>query len=195
MSLPIVKVSGVASLTDARYCAGMGVAYLGILFDENGKSTLDRNLFVSIAGWIEGPEWVGEFYGGDPTTIIEIAEHYGLKRVEVDKIDLAKALMERGLEVAYRSLQVLPERADIEGMPLSYLLVNEKMGNNDGLAELSEAFTIILSPVTSIQQVDYYRNINSKLGYNLYSSEEERPGWMDLSGLQDILEAIDEAAT
>ena len=102
MTKPVVKVSGINSLTDARYCAGMEVPYLGIQFDAEGNCLLDRNSFTAIAGWIEGPVWVGEYEGHDEQKLLELAESYGIEIWQVASKKLVESLSASGKKAALK---------------------------------------------------------------------------------------------
>lgn len=54
-----VYVQNITNLSDARYCAGMGVEYLGFCFDENNGITYEQ--YHAIKGWISGVKFVAEF--------------------------------------------------------------------------------------------------------------------------------------
>ena len=52
----LVKVSSISNLSDARYCAGMGVDLLGFPIQD---ITLEK--FTEIRNWLAGVQIVGEF--------------------------------------------------------------------------------------------------------------------------------------
>lgn len=59
----LVKASSITSLGDARYCAGMGVDFLGFRAIESSENHMPPQLFQEIRGWISGPAIVAEMYG------------------------------------------------------------------------------------------------------------------------------------
>ncbi len=61
-----VKVGNISNLSDARYCAGMGVQYLGFSMDRNTEHYIDQKTLKTIKEWIVGPTIVGEFSDLDP---------------------------------------------------------------------------------------------------------------------------------
>lgn len=189
------KVSGITSLTDARYCAGMGVHYLGILFDENGQGNLDRNAFVSISGWIEGPRWVGEYEGNSLAQVQELAENYGISVWQVDSYELADHLFSSGFEVGLKMsaddfLQGFP---NWKNGPFAFIqLVNppEELDIHTWNNLISTGQTFLVH-ANSPEKVAHVLQVLPGSGVCLFSGLEERPGWMDLSGLQDILEMME----
>ena len=55
-----IMVSSISNLSDARYCAGMGVDYLGFSIDSVSASFIDPSKFKQITGWISGIPMVAE---------------------------------------------------------------------------------------------------------------------------------------
>ena len=55
-----VKVSGVSNLSDARYCAGMGVHWLGFSIKPDSPNYCSPEQFQEIASWVEGVSHVAE---------------------------------------------------------------------------------------------------------------------------------------
>ena len=67
----LVKVSAITNLSDARYCAGMGVDLLGFPL---GKISIDQ--FTEIRNWLAGVQIVGEFSTNDAAEIkAKVAEY------------------------------------------------------------------------------------------------------------------------
>ena len=64
---PVVYVSRITNLSDARYCAGMGVDMIGIVIDRNHPDYVSPQKYKEMIGWISGPRHVAEF-----TTTINI---------------------------------------------------------------------------------------------------------------------------
>ncbi len=56
-----VYVSSVNNLSDARYCSGMFVDYIGFNFDQKSKNKISIDNFKEIKNWINGPKIVAEF--------------------------------------------------------------------------------------------------------------------------------------
>jgi len=55
---PIVYVNKIDNLSDARYCAGMGVDYLGISIEPESIDYVSPEKFKEIERWVSGPKWV-----------------------------------------------------------------------------------------------------------------------------------------
>jgi phosphoribosylanthranilate isomerase len=73
----IVKVGNISNLSDARYCAGMGVDMLGFRVIDGLPGYIAPQAFQEIRGWISGPKVVAEIYGIDRSDKIpHIVENY-----------------------------------------------------------------------------------------------------------------------
>ena len=70
-----VKVGNITNLTDARYCAGMGVNQLGFNV-EDPNFTVEK--FKEITGWLEGIEYVAEFDKLAADKVITAVEQLGV---------------------------------------------------------------------------------------------------------------------
>lgn len=57
---PLVYVSRITNLSDARYCAGMGADFLGFVIDPSDPDYVSPESYQQLVGWIAGPERVVE---------------------------------------------------------------------------------------------------------------------------------------
>jgi len=80
-----VKISQVTNLSDARYCAGMGVHYLGFNFVAGHEFYVQPEHFMEIRSWITGPELVGEFEDSDISRIRELSCLDALDLIEINE--------------------------------------------------------------------------------------------------------------
>lgn len=183
-----VKVSGITSLTDARYCAGMGVQYLGLQFDSSLHAPLSLTEFRAIQEWIEGIEWVGEYFGNSISEIKELASGYGITLWEVRQAELIVQLAEVGLIPCYYGDQV-PDLKMISDCRYQIIPFD-----SDKLiaSQIQSMPTKIIDGITDEVSLKLALQKHPDCGFQFHSGEEERPGWMDLSDLQEVLEFLDE---
>lgn len=71
-----VKVGNITNLSDARYCAGMGVDWLGFPIESVNPKT-----FAEITSWVTGPQFMIELKAG---TVPESLYEYGVELIQVD---------------------------------------------------------------------------------------------------------------
>ena len=55
-----VKVGNITNLSDARYCAGMGVDQIGFNIDPANSSYTEQDDLDSIRAWVSGVEIIAE---------------------------------------------------------------------------------------------------------------------------------------
>lgn len=190
-----VKVSGITSLTDARYCAGMGVQFLGIQFDSESGSAIPPLEFQSIKAWIEGIDWVGEYSGDSVEEVKKLSTEYDLSFWEVSNPELALILIQEGFQVGVK-LSHFSVQSKFEGTvsyataPLSVQFPSEYGNWNNRYPSIP----LLISSVSNESDLQVVMHQFPDCGFNFQSGKEERPGWMDLSSLQDLLEKLEEVS-
>jgi len=177
----LVKIGGVTNLSDARYCAGMGVDMLGIRVIQGQASYLAPQQFQEIRGWISGPLIVAELYGiTQREDLSSILENY--------KPDM--------LEMGLAELEIMST------LPLPYIL---NLGENDNVDHLTiqpdfilcRTLTNNLGSVPLILAVESQAQVNDALtnprvkGVAMNGSPEVRPGLKDYNILAEILEQLE----
>ncbi len=68
----IVKITGVTTLGDARYCAGMGVDMIGFVLDADAPDYVDPAKAANIRSWLAGVQIVGETTATNPAHIEQL---------------------------------------------------------------------------------------------------------------------------
>ena len=187
-----LKVTGISSLTDARYCAGMGVEFLSICFDEKGKGGMSPEAFSGIQPWIEGVNWIGEYPGNDSDTLRSLNTLYKIESW-ISPIEIAPSEIPPGLTII-RSVSS-PASAD-DSVSAHLQLEGSQDFSSSGLQKIRELIqnknTLFLGePLPADEVIRIYQEI-PELIFSLRSSQEERPGWMDLGTLQDYMEALED---
>ena len=87
-----VKISNVTNLSDARYCAGMGVEMLGFSIDEDSPNYISPKKFDDICSWLAGVNLVAETAQTDPANIINTLSQYAVHSVQVESSGLLNYL-------------------------------------------------------------------------------------------------------
>lgn len=188
----LVKVGNISNLSDARYCAGMGVDLLGFNVIEGQPNHLSARLFQEIRGWISGPKVVAEIYGIDQEErLSDIITNYIPEYFELSYSDYKRLRKKLTLPsiVHLTKNEIVSVDLDTESENIAYLLVDE------------DAFTLvkectfpypILLKVTNSETLDEKLKEPSVTGVALSGSPEERPGFKDYSDLAEILEALED---
>jgi phosphoribosylanthranilate isomerase len=192
----LIKVSNINNLSDARYCAGMGVEMLGFSMDE-----LSFEKFKEMCGWLAGVKVVGETDSQDILKIIELNEIYQPDYLEVSNFQNIAEIQKIG--------KPLILKVDFATANLPALFQTTKAYVEYFLIENSDDFGIIDESVLS--QLDTWSfqyplilgfgvkesNANDLLeqtqlsGFALRGNEEIRPGFGDSEELMNILEILE----
>lgn len=186
-----VKVGNITNLSDARYCAGMGVDMLG--FPVSGPNGVSLEKFKEINGWVTGPELVLEI--DSPENAAELAQQFYGNHIEIEaallpslkdikdisllvRVDLSEWKKTSSLLHPFKqyirflvvkdyldaSIKVLKEVA------LDYSILAEYSSNDGALEELLDL------PIEGIA---------------LKGGEELKPGLKDYEQLSGILEKLE----
>ena len=191
-----VKVSMLNNLSDARYCAGMGVELLGFSMDE-----LDFEKFKEMRGWLAGIQVVGETDSTDVSKIIELTENYQPDYLQVSAWENLAEIQRIGLPIILK--------VDFATANLPALFQTTKGMVEYFLLENSDEFGVI--DEATLSQVDAWSfqypillgfgakesNVNDLLeqtqlkGFALKGNDEIRPGFGDFDELMNILEVLE----
>jgi phosphoribosylanthranilate isomerase len=193
----LVKVSNITNLSDARYCAGMGVEMIGFVMDNYSADFISPEKMKEIKSWVAGVLTVGETQSADYEEVKGFTQDY-----EIDVLQISDA-------------SLLPQIADL-GKPIILKLDFDDVSFEDYLeryasfvefflvdgGELSDFARYTLKAYASNYPIvlDFgitAENVNKLLeemnlhGIALKGSNEIRPGSKDYDELRDILEIIE----
>ena len=187
-----VKVSGVNNLSDARYCAGMGVNQIGFNIEVNHPNYTDPQSFKELSDWVSGVDFVGEIESVEAAgRMAEIIENYELQALQVSSIELIQEALNTGKEVIFYSNSVEKAQQVISefGSSLSYILLESD--DEASVAELSKSADIVIASGFDADNLDEVLNTVKPKGIALKGGDEIRPGFKDFDEMADILEALD----
>ncbi len=176
-----VKVGNITNLTDARYCAGMGVNQLGFNV-EDPNFTVEK--FKEITGWLEGIEYVAEFDKLAADKVITAVEQLGVNWVEIQNPALIGPLKDAGYNVI---LNVL----NISGFDAGQLIEELKDHVNMFIAPKGFKGDKVLQHLITYDGGGFPEDENIR-GYSLSGENEVKPGLKDFDVLMDVLEALEE---
>ncbi len=193
----LVKVSNITNLSDARYCAGMGVEMLGFVMDKHSTDYISPEKMKEIKSWVAGVLTVGETQSGDYKEVESFVEDY-----EIDILQISDA-------------SLLPQIADL-GKPIILKLDFDSAYFEDYLERYAQFVEFFLADGVELSDFARYtlkeyafnypivldfgitaENINELLeemhlhGIALKGTNELRPGSKDYDELRDILEIIE----
>ncbi len=191
-----IKVSNINNLSDARYCAGMGVEMLGFSMDD-----LSFEKFKEIRGWLAGVKVVGETDSQDILKIIELNELYQPDYLQVSNFqniaEIQKIDKPIILKVDFATAN-LPALFQTTKSYVEYFLLE----NSDDFGIVDDAvlsqldawsfqYPILLGFGVKESNANYILEQTQLSGFVLRGNDEIRPGFGDSEELMNILEILE----
>ena len=190
----IVKISSINNLSDARYCAGMGVDLMGFCIDSTKGEFLTPLQFKEITGWLAGVKMVAEVDDVPLEDVKEKLKDYRFEYLEVSSKEALENLSELGKHFIYRvddlsELGSIPEHSDIH----YYLLKGNELDSDalKILKEFSKRHSVILGFGISKKNIKELLSKTHIKGIELKGGSEISPGLTDFDELADILEILE----
>jgi phosphoribosylanthranilate isomerase len=195
----LVKINHVNNLSDARYCAGMGVKMIGFNLNKHDPHFLVHQKAQEIANWLSGVSIVGELsYPPE----IEL-DNYPLDMLEVSTPSLFDEFVVSGAPLIYRftvdnvetlafAKEVLERyRPNVEYFLIeSYLLqINRQV--QELLKNLCQEYPILLGFGISANNIHEILASVAPKGIALNGGTEISAGLRDFDDLAEILESIE----
>jgi phosphoribosylanthranilate isomerase len=198
-----VKVGDITNLSDARYCAGMGVDQLGFCFESESEKYVDSTTFAALSSWLSGVKYTAEFPSYQTDKIKNTLQDYSpVQQLQVRAPYEAAALTELGLPVAYQieasdfdSLGTLVDEMQINRAAVKYFILENEHGTDrltlEDALRLAEQFPVFLGFGITPQNILPIVENSSIQGISLRGSHEIKPGYKDYDDLAEILEALE----
>lgn len=185
-----VYVGNVTNLSDARYCAGMGVDMLGFPIGTSGKTQLSIETFQEIAEWVTGPSFVFEYSDHvdqallEKVTQLETIQYY---RVSSDLLGALPPLLEDKPLVVDSSLEGYSKVAQFSNV--KFVVVNDNL-DHERIATINQ-ITPVLVPIERVSSALNDIDTLPITGIVLEGTAEEKPGQKDYGALADVLEQLE----
>lgn len=200
----VVKISNVTNLSDARYCAGMGVEMLGFSIDESAESYVDLKKFNDIRSWIAGVQIVAETELTEASLLLEKIERYQPNAIQISNAELLPWLKSETARPLILKVEADQDADTIEEIMVknapyvTYFLLESGSDTplagdwQDFLNTLSARFSILLGFGITTENATFLLDDVNISGIALRGGEEIRPGYKDFGDLMDVLEALEE---
>lgn len=208
MSSPIIKLSSITNLHDARFGAGMGTVLdmmIGFSLNPNSQNYVSEQDFVQISGWITGCKIVAELEGStiseEALTILS-SEEYKIDFVQVSQLSILSELKVKkcNFPIIYATKLEDIESLETENFEIDYFLLEsnqESLSDKEIqlLKKLSKEFSIILGfGITNKNVIDLLSQTELK-GIAFKGQTETEVGmggYTDFDEISDILEKVEE---
>lgn len=182
----LVKAGSISNLSDARYCSGMGVDFLGFRCIQGQPGYISPGTYQEIRGWISGPLIVAEIYGiGSGEELRSVMENYHPDYLELSPAEYAAV----GHAITIPFILAVSETAQLPVMSAkpAYILLPEAQTDFTGFAAEYE----ILLRVTSVTEVQGAVSRSGISGISVEGGTEISPGLKNFDELAEILEALE----
>ncbi len=198
-----VKISEISNLSDARYCAGMGVDQLGFNVTPGHPNFVDIEKFNEITGWVAGVAFVGEFDHQPLDYIKEALSNYRFDYIQTSRVDLLSEVNQLSQKVVlnlnvdeYEDINRLEQALKYASDLTEYCLLHsqdnhENTYNWRTLAPLASSYRLVLGSWIDSHDISEMITNTNFGGIALKGGNEIKPGYKDFDELADILELIE----
>lgn len=174
-----VKVGCITNLSEARYCAGMGVDMLGFRAVEGQENYIKPLQFQEIRGWIAGPLIVAEVYGlKKPEALMDIVENF-----KPDYLEMGLAELSRFSTLPLPLVLAVDENDVLTNLPVQPVYLISKNPFKAPVPQLIE--------VQAKREVEPLLAIDHIKGIALRGGPELKPGLKDYEAMSEILEFLE----
>ncbi|MDO1449109.1 hypothetical protein Q0590_22725 [Rhodocytophaga aerolata] len=199
----VVLVSNITNLSDARYCAGMGVEMLGFTLDPQDSSYIEPGSFKAITEWVAGIHTVGvvpQAADQDAETLLQAYPvDYIMTETSSDWQKLraigTPLLCQVWVDGDFTAQWFTYHYQAIQPYVAYFVLVSKQDAISAKVLEqltiLSAEFSLILGFGIYEQTVQSLLKNTFLKGIALKGSHEIRPGFKDFDDLANILELLE----
>jgi len=199
-----VKVSEVNNLSDARYCAGMGVDVLGFNIDSLDEGFVPPEKFLALKEWVSGVAYAAEFSVSAVADIEKQLKNYEpFDFIQIDNPDYLPDLLHLQMPIILavdisdfqhvKSLEAHLRK--VQHQVKYFLLENGEEGfmhiSLDEVLALADNYPVLLEYGINADNVNNIIAETRVGGIALRGGDEIRPGYKHFDELADILEAIE----
>jgi phosphoribosylanthranilate isomerase len=188
-----VKINSVTHLSDARYCAGMGVEWIGFCLDSTHPSYISPSQFLELSGWITGVQLIGEFFKQNCEEIKTTLQNYAVQWIQTDRADELSSIRQLGYPTILRLFEAIELPPFQHNLPDLYLLLelNDHL-SKEHITEWKKKYPdyklLIGKGITKENSLSLATAVN---GIALNGSHEVKTGYSDFETLASILETLE----
>ena len=173
----LVKVGNISNLSDARYCAGMGVQLLGFNLDPSDPEHISLDTAREIMGWVSVDDFVFECGTMSVDEILKTKKETGVSFFQIDDPINVSKLKNADCKVILKDAEATDAHPD-------YILIEDQH-------ELNSTVPILRGFDVSTDELPQILDSENYSGIALKGSIEEKPGFKDYDELADILEFLE----
>lgn len=182
---PVTYVSRITNLSDARYCAGMGVDLLGFVVDPADPDYVSPDSFQQMIGWVSGPARVMEV-GTFKVDLATLREQYA-----PDYLHIPHHRLDEFTNSTTPLIVELPfeqwDAANLNTQGVAWWMVT---GTPDVPASFTRTAPILVARHDFPGSVAGYLEACGATGVALSGTREVAPGLKDYDHLSQVLEEL-----
>ncbi|MEJ0054389.1 MAG: hypothetical protein WDN75_01285 [Bacteroidota bacterium] len=191
---PLIYVNRITNLSDARYCAGMGVDMLGFSVDPGNPDYVSPASYQEMIGWVAGPKRVIEISLTTPVDLDKIIGQYKPELLHVTYPDTKNYTPDLPaiIEITFRDWEAHGDKLHLLGINIEYIMLTEFP---DGITQedvVKGPYPVLLLLDKDASDVVHLLDKTSAGGLALQGTREDAPGLKDYDHLSRILEELDE---
>lgn len=185
-----VKVGNITNLSDARYCAGMGVDLLGFPIG-NAAEQISLNTFLEIAEWVAGPEFILEYTDMDNETFQKVTTHVQHVQVDFNQLQRLGSHLENLSIILKTTLEEWDNiKLSLSAHNVNYVVLAERKPPEWELVHNINSSVKVLVPQEFVPDMDKIETLPIA-GIILEGSSEDKPGQKDYDHLANVLESLE----
>ncbi len=190
-STPIIYVSHITNLSDARYCAGMGADFLGVVVDPTHPDYVSPEAYQQIIGWVSGPKRVAELGSKIPDDLEQVRSHYAPDYYHV-ALSLVPSLgptpVPLMVEITFNEYLRRLQAGTLPHDGIAFWIVTEVPDNIERPFHSTSPVLIARSQFPGLTK-DFLSSTHAS-GVALQGSRESSPGLKDYDQLANVLEEL-----
>jgi phosphoribosylanthranilate isomerase len=192
----LVKVGNITNLSDARYCAGMGVEMLGFNTVPGKANYINPKAYQEIRGWVSGPLVVAEIYDLEKELLPGILENYRPDFIELAVQDLTVIRSDSStpliLAINEKDFRNWQEGIARLRHVIRFVVINqsENPDAENFISDVSKEFSVLLQPAAEVDVRQALTTLKIS-GIILNGSKEIKPGLKNYDHLAEVLEQLD----
>lgn len=198
-----VKVSKVNNLSDARYCAGMGVDVIGFNLVPETLHYVSPEKYNEITEWLSGVEFAGEFEELSAAEILQLTKAYRIQFIQISDAALVTDLASQPVPLILKlDMDKVKDVSDLRNVleankeHVSYFLFESAQDAYEestlqDILKLAADFPVLLGYGVSTDNVHKLISGSPINGIALMGEEELKVGYKDFEKLAEILELIE----
>lgn len=186
-----VKAGKIGNLSDARYCAGMGVDFLGFAMDGANRLTFEK--FKEINQWVSGPEIVLEV--SEPGTLPDVLNEFYGQHLEIPASWLGDGALPPDYSLLVRTSinewpMVNPLVAKHKARIKAIILEHVDGKAIESINTLAAEYSVMIDFTSSTLGVEEILTL-PVYGLAVEGSDEMKPGLKDFDNLAEVLEQLE----